>query len=170
MGLTSVIKPTLVNDLRFSYAYFRNYLDAPSQSDCEQISSGIPGACYGLGGVRLNFGSAGTFLFGNSVNVPQDRHQRTYQLTDNVNWTTGPTACASAGAMNLALATGPGIRITRDSSRLQPDHGSGLDPALRRASGQFENRRGRDDRRHPPTADDGHAEHWHRGPVATGAI
>jgi hypothetical protein len=87
LGVTSVLKPTLVNDLRFSYAYFRNFLAAPSQAECEQISSGLPFACFGIGGVRLNFGSAGNFLFGNSVNIPQDRHQRTYQLTDNVNWT-----------------------------------------------------------------------------------
>jgi hypothetical protein len=106
LGVTSVLKPTLVNDLRFSYAYFRNFLDAPSQSDCEQISSGIPGACFGLGGVRLNFGSAATFLFGNSVNVPQDRHPRTYQLTDNVNWTTGTHRVRFGGSYELSSSQG----------------------------------------------------------------
>ena len=87
LGVTSVLKPTLVNDLRFSYSYFRNFLAPPSQAECELISSGTPGSCYGLNGVRVSVN--GAFLFGNSVNVPQDRHPRTYQLTDNFNWTHG---------------------------------------------------------------------------------
>src|SRR5262245_54741931 len=106
LGLTSVLKPTLVNDLRFSYAYFRNFLAAPSQADCEQISSGLPFACFGLGGVRLNVGAAGNFLFGNSVNVPQDRHQRTYQLTDNVNWTLGTHRVRFGGSYEYSYGHG----------------------------------------------------------------
>ncbi|HEY7182076.1 MAG TPA: hypothetical protein VIC84_11685, partial [Blastocatellia bacterium] len=106
LGLTSVLKPTLVNDLRFSYAYFRNLLDAPSQAECEQIASGLPFACFGLGGVRLNVGSANTFLFGNSVNVPQDRHQRTYQLTDNVNWTLGTHRVRFGGSYEYSAGHG----------------------------------------------------------------
>jgi len=106
LGVTSVLKPTLVNDIRFSYAYFRNFLDAPSQAECEQISSGLPFACFGLGGVRLNVGSANTFLFGNSVNVPQDRHQRTYQLTDNVNWTLGTHRVRFGGSYEYSYGHG----------------------------------------------------------------
>ncbi len=106
LGVTSVLKPTLVNDLRFSYAYFRNFLAAPSQAECEQISSGLPFACFGLGGVRLNVGTANTFLFGNSVNVPQDRHQRTYQLTDNVNWTLGTHRVRFGGSYEYSYGHG----------------------------------------------------------------
>jgi Carboxypeptidase regulatory-like domain len=106
LGVTSVLKPTLVNDLRFSYAYFRNFLDAPSQAECEQISSGLPFACFGLGGVRLNVGAAGNFLFGNSVNVPQDRHQRTLQLTDNVNWTLGTHRVRFGGSYEYSYGHG----------------------------------------------------------------
>src|SRR5262245_28241793 len=106
LGVTSVLKPTLVNDLRFSYAYFRNFLAAPSQQECEQISSVLPSACYGLGGVRLNFGAAATFLFGNSVNIPQDRHQRTYQLTDNVNWTRGTHRVRFGGSYEYSTGHG----------------------------------------------------------------
>src|SRR5215510_8119167 len=106
LGVTSVLKPTLVNDLRFSYAYFRNFLAAPSQQECEQISSGLPFACYGIGGVRLNVGSAATFLFGNSVNIPQDRHQRTFQLTDNVNWTLGTHRVRFGGSYEYSYGHG----------------------------------------------------------------
>src|SRR5262245_7334453 len=106
LGLTSVLKPTLVSDLRFSYAYFRNFLAAPSQGDCEQISSGLPVACYGLGGVRLNFGAVGTFLFGNSVNIPQARHQRTYQLTDDISWASGTHRVRFGGSYEYSAGHG----------------------------------------------------------------
>src|SRR5262245_16788378 len=86
MGITSVLKPTLVNDFRFSYSYFRNYLAPPTQAQCESIS-GNPAFCFGLNGVRITF--FGGLITGNSINVPQDRHPRTFQWTDNVNWIKG---------------------------------------------------------------------------------
>jgi hypothetical protein len=51
-------------------------------------------------------GSAATFLFGNSVNVPQDRHQRTYQLTDNVNWTLGTHRVRFGGSYEYSYGHG----------------------------------------------------------------
>jgi hypothetical protein len=86
MGITSVLKPTLVNDFRFSYSYFRNHLAPPTQDQCESIS-GNPAFCFGLNGVRITF--FGGLITGNSINVPQDRHPRTFQWTDNVNWIKG---------------------------------------------------------------------------------
>jgi hypothetical protein len=86
MGLTSVLTPKLVNDFRFSYSYFRNRLAPPTQAECEQIS-GDPGLCIGLNGPLISF--FGGLQIGTNVNVSQDRHPRTYQFTDNVNWTKG---------------------------------------------------------------------------------
>jgi carboxypeptidase family protein len=86
MGLTSVLTAKLVNDFRFSYSYFRNRLAPPTQAQCEQIS-GDPGLCVGLNGPLISF--FGGLQIGTNVNVSQDRHPRTYQFTDNVNWTTG---------------------------------------------------------------------------------
>jgi hypothetical protein len=85
LGVTSVLKPSLVNDFRFSFSYLRNYLLPPTQSQCESIA-GNPDFCFSLNGVRV---TALGVTFGNSINVPQDRHPHTYQWTDNVNWTTG---------------------------------------------------------------------------------
>lgn len=85
LGVTSVLKPTLVNDFRFSFSYLRNRLAPPTQSQCESIS-GNPDFCFGLNGVRPTILGV---TFGNSINVPQDRHPHTYQWTDNVNWTIG---------------------------------------------------------------------------------
>src|SRR5262249_191831 len=85
LGVTSVLKPTLVNDFRFSFSYLRNNLLPPTQSQCESIA-GNPDFCFSLNGVRV---TAFGVTFGNSINVPQDRHPPTYQWTDNVNWTKG---------------------------------------------------------------------------------
>ena len=86
MGLTSVLRPTLVNDFRFSYSYFRNRLRPPTEAECNNIS-GNPLYCFGLGGPNITF--FGGLTIGTNVNVSQDRHPRTYQFTDNVNWTKG---------------------------------------------------------------------------------
>jgi sarcosine oxidase gamma subunit len=86
MGVTSVLRSTLVNDFRFSYSYFRNRLTPPSQQQCEAIS-GDPTFCFGLNGPRITF--FGGLTVGTNINVSQDRHPRTYQWTDNVNWTKG---------------------------------------------------------------------------------
>jgi hypothetical protein len=85
LGLTTVLKPTLVNDFRFSFSYLRNNLLPPTQEECENIA-GNPDYCFSLNGVRPTILGV---TFGNSINVPQDRHPRTYQFTDNVNWTKG---------------------------------------------------------------------------------
>src|SRR5262245_29826505 len=84
MGLTSALTPKLVNDFRFSYSYFRNRIVPTTQAQCEQIG-GDPAFCFGLSGPMIT-------LFGGmqiGTNGPVDRHPRTYQWTDNVNWTTG---------------------------------------------------------------------------------
>jgi hypothetical protein len=85
-GLTSVLNPKLVNDFRFSYSYFRNRLFAPTQQVCEGLA-GDPRYCFGTGGTLITF--FGGLTIGNNANVPQDRHPRTYQFTDNVSKTFG---------------------------------------------------------------------------------
>lgn len=85
-GLTSVLNAQLVNDFRFSYSYYRNRLFAPSRSQCEGLA-GDPRYCFGVGSTLITF--FGGLSIGNNANVPQDRHPRTYQFTDNVSWTKG---------------------------------------------------------------------------------
>ncbi|HSE36206.1 MAG TPA: carboxypeptidase regulatory-like domain-containing protein, partial [Blastocatellia bacterium] len=86
MGLTSVLKATLVNDFRFSYSYFRNRLRQPTLEECIEVS-GDPSFCFGIDGPDISF--FGGIRTGTNVNVSQDRHPRTFQFTDNVNWTKG---------------------------------------------------------------------------------
>jgi len=86
MGVTSVLKPTIVNDFRFSYSYFRNRLRQPTFDECVR-TSGDPALCFGIDGPQITY--FGGLVSGTNVNVSQDRHPRTYQFTDNVNWTVG---------------------------------------------------------------------------------
>jgi Carboxypeptidase regulatory-like domain len=103
MGVTSVIKPTLVNDFRFSYSYFRNRLTPPAQAECA-YAAGNPEYCLGAGGPRISF--FGGLTIGNDTNVPQDRHPRTYQVTDNMNWTKGVHRVRFGGNMELDVDHG----------------------------------------------------------------
>jgi hypothetical protein len=103
MGLTSVLKPTLVNDFRFSYSYFRNRLRPPSQAECESIA-GSPQYCFGLGGPRISF--YGGLQIGTNINVSQDRHPRTFQWTDNVSWSKGSHRIRFGGNWEHSYAHG----------------------------------------------------------------
>jgi len=87
LGLTTVIKPTIVNDFRFGFSYYRGWMAPPTADECSSMS-GNPAFCVGLGGPRIIF-NVGGFTIGNDFSLPQDRHQRTNQFTDNVSWTKG---------------------------------------------------------------------------------
>jgi hypothetical protein len=86
LGVTSVLRPTLVNDFRFGFSYFREFMAAPTMEECTSVS-GRADFCVGLGGPRINF--MGGLSIGMDFSLPQDRHQRTNQFTDNVSWTKG---------------------------------------------------------------------------------
>src|SRR5262245_65434946 len=86
MVVTSVFKLTIVNDFSFSYSYLRNRLRQPTEEECASLS-GDPALCFGIDGPAITF--FGGLTTGTNVNVSQDRHPRTFQFTDNVNWTKG---------------------------------------------------------------------------------
>lgn len=103
MGVTSVFTAKLINDFRFSYSYFRNRLRQPTQAECEDIS-GDPSLCFGIDGPQITF--FGGLVTGTNQNVSQDRHPRTYQFTDNVNWTKGAHRIRFGGNYELQNAHG----------------------------------------------------------------
>lgn len=103
MGLTSVLKSNLVNDFRFAYSYFRNRLRQPTLEECTRVS-GDPDLCFGIDGPQINF--FGGLSTGTNVNVSQDRHPRTFQITENVNWTKGSHRIRFGG--NYELQNGHG--------------------------------------------------------------
>lgn len=84
MGLTTIFRQNLLNDLRFNFQYIANDNDIPTQKECPPSEIG----CIGLGGAQVRvLGS--NIMLGNSVNAPQFRRLYRYQTTDNVSWQRG---------------------------------------------------------------------------------
>lgn len=83
-GVTSVVTPRLVNDLRYSHSYLGGDIDPASPSQCQD-----PVACVGVGGANILVFDAPQFRIGNQFNSPFARWVRTNQLTDNVTWQHG---------------------------------------------------------------------------------
>ncbi|HEU0004542.1 MAG TPA: carboxypeptidase regulatory-like domain-containing protein [Terriglobia bacterium] len=84
-GVTSVVTPRLVNDLRYSHSYLGGDIDPVSPSQCND-----PVACVGVGGANITVFDAPQFRIGNQFNSPFGRWVRTYELIDNVSWQHGP--------------------------------------------------------------------------------
>ncbi len=127
-GLTSVINPKLVNDFRFSYSYFRNRLAPPSTEVCQTLA-GDPRYCFGVGGPLTTF--FGGLTIGNNANVPQDRHPRTYQYTNNVSWTLNNHRLRFGGNYEHVYSSGSWSRnFTGTFSTFSPQTLSQLNPAL----------------------------------------
>ncbi len=83
LGITSVINPRVVNDLRFSYHYWQNRnIPAPCNGD-------INGFCVGAGGPEVFYLNSVNFALGNNFNSPQGRDLRRFPLSDNVTWSLG---------------------------------------------------------------------------------
>lgn len=83
LGLTSVLKPTLVNDLRFQFHYWENNVTDALPTDCQ-----YPCVGFGLPSIVSYIGST-TYNTGTSVNSPQFRQARSYEWTDNLSWQKG---------------------------------------------------------------------------------
>jgi len=83
-GLSSIFSANKVNDLRYSYSFYSGRLKIPTTQECAD-----PVACIGLGGPQTFTTIPGNFIFGNNINVPQNRVLRTYQLTDTFSWQLG---------------------------------------------------------------------------------
>jgi len=79
-SLTSLLRPNLVNDLRFSYLYWRVRDTAPGASDC--------GNCFGLGAPSITVVGAG-FGIGNGAFLPQGADIRTFNLVEGLSWQRG---------------------------------------------------------------------------------
>ncbi len=101
LGVTSSLKPTLVNDFRFNYQYWHNRNLFPTESDC-------PG-CIGIGSGPLagQLGvSGGNITVGHSTNATQGRDLRKYQFTDGLTWAKGTHRIRFGGEYEHAPGTG----------------------------------------------------------------
>ena len=84
VGLVSVLKPTVVNDLRLSYGALQGDLNPMAAEHCTD-----PVACVGAGGPNILVFDAPQFRIGNQFNSPFARRQRTFQVVDNLTWQRG---------------------------------------------------------------------------------
>ncbi len=80
LGITSTLRPTLVNDFRFSYQYWQNRNLFPDSSVCE--------GCLGLNFPQVQINGTNVTI-GNTSNATQGRDLRRYQFLDTVNWQKG---------------------------------------------------------------------------------
>jgi hypothetical protein len=83
MGLTSVLKPALVNDFRFQYHYWENNVTDALPQNCV-----YPCVGFGLPSIVSYIGSS-TYNTGVSVNSPQFRQARSYEWIDTLSWQKG---------------------------------------------------------------------------------
>ncbi|MBI3695496.1 MAG: TonB-dependent receptor [Acidobacteria bacterium] len=96
-GVTSTLRPNLVNDFRFSYWYWQNRNLFPREQDC-------PG-CIGLGLPEMSI--IGTNVqFGNTSNATQGRDLRRYVWSDNMSWQRGSHRFQWGGEIEHAPGTG----------------------------------------------------------------
>ncbi|MBV8906558.1 MAG: TonB-dependent receptor, partial [Acidobacteriia bacterium] len=75
LGVTSVLRPTLVNDFRFSYFFYSDHQAPPVDSDC-------PG-CLGIGAPSISVPQAG-LLIGNSTTTLYPG--RRFHWNDSLSW------------------------------------------------------------------------------------
>jgi hypothetical protein len=97
LGVTSVLRPNLVNDLRFSYWYWQNRnIPAPCNG------------CPGSGGPEIFFAGVNStnVQLGNNFNSPQGRDLRRYPLSDNLTWQSGAHRIKVGGEWEHNRGTG----------------------------------------------------------------
>lgn len=75
LGLTSVFRPTLVNDFRFSYFFSSTQESAPQQRDCA--------GCLGMGAPAINIPQASLFIGNSSSNYNVGRR---FHLGEVITW------------------------------------------------------------------------------------
>jgi len=95
LGVTSVLRPTIVNDMRFSFEYWQNRNDRFSCTD------------FACGGPEITFVvPSSSLILGNNFNAPQGRDIRRYQIADTINWQSGAHRIKFGGEWEHNRSTG----------------------------------------------------------------
>jgi hypothetical protein len=95
LGASSMFKPTLVNDFRFSYQYWQNR-NLPATCN----------GCVGQGGPEVFYLNSVNFAIGNNFNSPQGRDLRRFPVSDNVSWQKGNHRIKFGGEWEHFTGTG----------------------------------------------------------------
>jgi hypothetical protein len=125
LGVTSVLSPRVVNDLRFSFQYWQNRnIPAPCNGDPN-------GFCIGAGGPEIFYLNSVNFALGNNFNSPQGRDLRRFPLSDNVTWQFGEHRVKFGGEWEHFTGTGYwGFFDPARAYLLSPEFLASINPAL----------------------------------------
>ncbi|MCU1234829.1 MAG: hypothetical protein JWP63_2796 [Candidatus Solibacter sp.] len=96
-SLISTLRPTLVNEFRYSTTFWSNHNAPPTAAECPD--------CIGLGGPHVLVEGAGV-AFGNQTNSPQSRLVRRHIFADNMTWQRGTHRFKFGGEIEFLKGTG----------------------------------------------------------------
>ena len=97
LGLTSTLRPNLVNDFRFSYQYWQNRNLFPDTSVCPD--------CLGLNFPQVQIYQTNVYI-GNTSNATQGRDLRRFNFNDTMNWQRGTHSIRAGFEIEHAPGTG----------------------------------------------------------------
>ena len=97
IGLTSILTPTLLNDFRFNFTYWRNRNLFADEATC--------GDCVGLGFPQLNINGTNVTV-GNTSNATQGRDLYRYTFVDTLTWVKGEHRFRFGTEIEYAPGTG----------------------------------------------------------------
>jgi hypothetical protein len=125
MGVTTVLTPAMVNDLKLNYNLLTSALAPMSAADC-----GASIGCLNLGGPSITISGVG-YSIGTTSGLPTDRANRTYQLTDGISWQRGTHRLRFGGEFERYVRFGS--TATADTGTLVvfgPEQVRTLNPAM----------------------------------------
>jgi hypothetical protein len=96
-GLTSILSPTLLNDFRFNFTYWRNRNLFADETSC--------GDCVGLGFPSLNINGTNVTV-GNTLNATQGRDLYRYTFVNTMTWVKGQHRFRFGTEIEYAPGTG----------------------------------------------------------------
>ncbi|MBI1787290.1 MAG: TonB-dependent receptor [Acidobacteria bacterium] len=97
-GMTSTLKPTLVNDFRFNYTYWQNRNLFPTNEECPN--------CLGLNLPQITLVGSSNFAVGNTSNATQGRDLRRFTFVDSLTWQKGSHRLRFGTELERAPGTG----------------------------------------------------------------
>jgi hypothetical protein len=100
IGLTTVLTPAIVNDLRIQYNYWNNHNNQSVASDCSApcVAGSLPNVFFFQGS---NFPAVGP-----NFNAPQARNTRRYELVEALSWQKGSHRLKFGGDLNPTYSAG----------------------------------------------------------------
>jgi len=100
IAITSTLKPTVVNDLRFQYNYWNNHNTQAVASDCTApcVAGSLPNV--------FTFVGSTTPAIGPNFNAPQGRNTRRFEIVESLVWQKGSHRLKFGGDMNPTYSNG----------------------------------------------------------------